>query len=285
LPARINAGSSSIFREQLAMSDLDLRAYLARIRYDGPLAPDYATLAALLAAHMNAIHFENIDVLLGRPIRLDLESLQDKIVRRRRGGYCFEQATLFDAVLRAIGFKTTLRTARVTLVLAPDKAPRGHMLVAIDLPEGSFIADPGLGGLGCRAPIPLDGTPVEERGETNRIVFDGRRHMLKIESGERKLDAWVSGLDPDNWVDFEVANHWFATHPDSPMRQRLMLRAMTPDGRLTVMNRDVTIRANGQVSSRRLEDRAALRALLQDALGFDLPEAEALRAPTIAEWT
>jgi len=267
------------------MSALDLSAYLARIGYDGPLEPDHATLAGLLAAHMNSIHFENIDVLLGRPIRLDVESLQDKIVRGRRGGYCFEQATLFDAALRALGFETTLRTARVTLVLAPDKAPRGHMIVVVDLPEGSFVADPGLGGLGCRAPIPLDGAPVADGDETNHIVFDGRRRMLKVESGERTVDAWFSGLDEDNWVDFEVANHWFSTHPASPMRQRLMLRAMTPDGRVTVMNRNVTIRANGESGSRQLVDRTALRRLLQEVFGFDLPEAEILRVPSVPEWS
>ena len=266
------------------MSAFDLPSYLARINYRGPLEPDRATLAGLLAAHMNSIHFENIDVLLGRPIRLDIESLQDKIVRGRRGGYCFEQATLFDAALRALGFKTTLRTARVTLVLAPDKAPRGHMIVVVDLPDGSFVADPGLGGLGCRAPIPLDGAPAADGDETNRIVFDGRRRTLKVESGERKIDAWVCGLDDDNWVDFEVANHWFSTHPASPMRQRLMLRAMTPEGRVTAMNRDVTIRRNGQVSAYQLEDRSALRRLLGEVFGFDLPEVETLRAPAIPDW-
>jgi N-hydroxyarylamine O-acetyltransferase len=266
------------------MSAFDLAAYLARIGYAGPLAPDRATLAGLLAAHMNAIHFENLDVLLGRPIRLDLESLQDKLVRARRGGYCFEQATLFDAALRALGFATTLRTARVTLVLAPDKAPRGHMIVVVDLPEGRFVADPGLGGLGCRAPIPLDGAPAIDGGETNRIVFDGRRSTLKVESGERAVDAWTCGLDDDNWVDFEVANHWFATHPASPMRQRLMLRAMTPEGRVTVMNRAVTIRANGATTSRELEDRAALRRLLREVFGIDLPEVETLRVPSAPDW-
>jgi N-hydroxyarylamine O-acetyltransferase len=266
------------------MPAFDLTAYLARIRYDGPLEPNHTTLAGLLAAHMNSIHFENIDVLLGRTIQLDLESLQEKIVRRERGGYCFEQATLFDAALRTLEFKTTLRTARVTLVLPPDKAPRGHMIVVVDLPERSFIADPGLGGLGCRAPIPLDGTPVEDRGEINQIVFDGRRRLLRIQTDERTVEAWISGLDDDNCVDFEVANHWFSTHPASPMRQRLMLRAMTPDGRVTVMNRVVTIRANGQVCTRQLEDRKDLRHLLQEVLGFDLPEVEALRVPSIPEW-
>jgi len=272
-------------RREFAVSDFDLPAYLARIGYEGPLTPDCAALSGLLAAHMNSIHFENLDVLLGRPIRLDLESLQDKMVRGRRGGYCFEQATLFDAALRALGFKTTLRMARVTLVLAPDEAPRGHMIVVVDLPEGSFVADPGLGGLGCRAPVPLDGASVMDGDETNRIVFDGRRCMLKVESGGRKVDAWFSGLDDDNWVDFEVANYWFSTHPDSPMRRRLMLRAMTPGGRVTVMNRNVTIRANGQADARQLEDRVAVRRLLQEVFGFDLPEVETLRAASIPEWS
>lgn len=266
-------------------SAFDLPTYLARIGYDGPTRPDYDTLAGLLAAHMNAIHFENIDVLLGRPIRLDLEGLQEKIVRGQRGGYCFEQATLFDAALKAIGFLTTAHTARVTLVLAPDKAPRGHMFLVVALAEGEFVADPGLGGFGCRSPIPLDGRPARDGDETNVVSFDGRRRMLKIESGERKIDAWTSGLDDDNWIDFEVANHWFSTHPASPMRQRLMLRVMTPRGRVTVMNRDVTVRADGAARTFQLEDRKALRRLLRDTVGFDLPEAETLAVPTVPEWS
>lgn len=266
-------------------SDFDLSGYLARIGYNGPARPDYDTLARLLAAHMNTIHFENIDVLLGRPVRLDLEGLQEKIVRGRRGGYCFEQATLFEAALKAIGFSTTAHTARVTLVLPPDKAPRGHMFLVVTLPEGEFVADPGLGGFGCRNPIPLDGRPALDGDETNVFVFDGRRRTLKIESGERKIDAWTSGLDDDNWIDFEVANYWFSTHPASPMRQRLMLRAMAPRGRITVMNRNVTVRTDGRSRTFQLEDRKALRCLLRDTFGFDLAEVETLAVPMVPEWS
>ena len=269
----------------MSSSAFDLLAYLARIGYNGPTRPDYDTLAGLLAAHMNSIHFENIDVLLGRPIRLDLEGLQEKIVCGWRGGYCFEQATLFDAALKAIGFSTTARTARVTLVLAPDEAPRGHMFLIVTLPEGEFVADPGLGGFGCRIPIPLDGRPARDGDETNVILFNGRHRMLKIESSERKIDAWTSGLDDDNWIDFEVANYWFSTHAASPMRQRLMLRAMTPQGRVTVMNREVTIRSNGTLHTFQLEDRKELQLLLHDTFGIDLPEVETLAVPLVPEWS
>jgi N-hydroxyarylamine O-acetyltransferase len=262
----------------------DLPAYLGRIGYDAPTRPDHATLAGLLAAHMNAIHFENIDVLLGRPIRLDLASLQEKMIVNRRGGYCFEQATLFLAALRAIGFDATSRTSRVILVLKPDQAPRGHMYIQVRLPEGDFIADPGLGGLGCRTPIPFDGAPAREGDESFSIVRDARGLVLTIKAPDRTIEAWISGFDADNWIDFEVANHWFATHSASPMVNRLMLRAMTPQGRITVMNRDVTIRQNGAASASRLGDRAELRRLVADHLGFDCPELETLRVPTASEW-
>ena len=194
--------------------DLDL--YLSRIGYDGPTKPDLATLSGLLAAHMNAIPFENIDVLLGRPIRLDLESLQKKIVADRRGGYCFEQATLFLAALPALGFEATPRTARVILVLKAGASPRGRMYIVVRLPEGEFVADPGLGGMGCRTPIPLDGTPAREGDELWSIRTEDRRRVLEVESpGSRRIDAWIAGYDEDNWIDFEVGNHWYSTHPAS----------------------------------------------------------------------
>jgi N-hydroxyarylamine O-acetyltransferase len=223
-------------------------------------------------------------VLLGRPIRLDLDAVPKKIVTCRRGGYCFEQGALFLAALRALNFDATARTARVILVLKPDAAPRGHMYLTVRLPEGEFVVDPGLGGLGCRAPIPLDGPPARDGDETYSIETDGRRRVLRVESPDRRIDAWIAGLDEDNWVDFEVANHWFSTHPSSPFVNRVMLRAMIPGGRVTVMNREATFRANGATERSELADRAALRRLVQNHLGFDCPEIEAMRIPSAPDW-
>jgi N-hydroxyarylamine O-acetyltransferase len=262
----------------------DLSAYLSRIGYDGPTKPDLAGLTELLAAHMNAVPFENIDVLLQRPIRLDLEALQNKIVTEKRGGYCFEQGALFLAALRALGFDAMPRTARIVLVLKPDAAPRGHMYIAVRLPEGEFVADPGLGGLGCRAPIPPDGTPAREGDERWSIRTEDRRRVLQVETPDRRLDAWIAGFDEDNWVDFELANHWHSAHPASPMVSRVMLRTMVPGGRLTVMNRDATLRANGATEKFEIADRAALRRLVQDYCGFDCPEIETMRVPSLPDW-
>jgi N-hydroxyarylamine O-acetyltransferase len=262
----------------------DLAAYLTRIGYSGPTKPGLAAVSGLLAAHMNAIPFENIDVLLGRPIRLDLEALQKKIVTDRRGGYCFEQGALFLAALRALGFEAQARTARVVLVLKPDASPRGHMYIVVRLPEGEFVADPGLGGLGCRAPIPLDEAPAREGDEIWSIRTEDMRRVLEVQSLERRIDVWLAGFDEDIWVDFEVANHWYSTHPASPMTSRVMLRTMIRGGRLTVMNRDATLRANGATERFELKDRAALRRLVQDYCGFDCPEIETMRVPSAPDW-
>ena len=91
----------------------DLEGYLERIGYDGPIEASPYVLADLHEAHLAAIVFENLDILLGKSIVLDLESLQGKLVKNRRGGYCFEQNTLFRAALETIGFTVTSLAARV----------------------------------------------------------------------------------------------------------------------------------------------------------------------------
>jgi N-hydroxyarylamine O-acetyltransferase len=132
------------------MSDagFDQGAWLERISYCGPREPTLVVLRDLVHAHSTAISYESIDVLLDRPPRLDLESLQRKMIARRRGGYCFEQNFLFRAGLRSLGFDVTSLQARVVRGLAID-APRPmlHMVLQVNLPEGPYLADVGFGNL------------------------------------------------------------------------------------------------------------------------------------------
>lgn len=95
---------------------------------------------------------------------------------------------------------------------------------------------------------------------------------------------WMSTLEPESPVDFTMGNHFTATWPESPFVQRLMLRALTKDGRVSVMNRDVTVARAGAFEKSQLQDRTALRALLEKDFGIDLPEVERLRVPSVAEW-
>ena len=126
----------------------DLDAYLRRIAYEGPREPSLGTLRAIVAAHSAAIPFENIDVLLKHGVRLDVATLHNKLVQRRRGGYCFEQNTLLAAALRALGFSLVTLAAPVVRGTPEGSATaRAHMLLQVDLPEGPFIADVGYGNL------------------------------------------------------------------------------------------------------------------------------------------
>jgi len=264
---------------------VDLDAYFERIGWGGSTHTSYETLAGLLGAHMLHIPFENLDVLLGRPVHLELKALQQKLVFAHRGGYCFEHATLFAAVLEQLGFQTMRHTARVIVSLPRHASPRTHMVLTVPLAEGIFIADPGLGVLAPRLPVPLvDGVPVRADKEVHWMARDQEQWTLRSRTDDKVVDCWVSALELDNLVDFEVGNHYTATHPMSPFVNRIMLRALTPSGRVSVMNRDVTLWQGGRPHSSQLADRAALRRLLNEYFGFDMPEVERLRVPSTPEW-
>lgn len=266
-------------------SPFDLGAYLARIGLSAPVPATLDGLSQLVAAHMACIPFENLDVLLGRPIRLDLDSLQRKLVTARRGGYCFEHVTLFAAALDAMGFRAQPHIARVTLVTPRTHSPRTHMLLTVALSEGPVMVDPGLGSRAPGFPVPVTDAGADPGGGlTHWLVRDGPDWMLRVRTSDGVLDAWVSRLEADPPIDFEVGNHYTATHPASIFRNRLMLRTVTPEGFVTVMNRDVSLWRGLQPETRRLEDRDDLRALLRDRFGFDLPEIDRLRIPAIPEW-
>jgi N-hydroxyarylamine O-acetyltransferase len=107
---------------------------------------------------------------------------------------------------------------------------------------------------------------------------------MRARSDGEVVDCWVSTLETEHPIDFAVANHYVSTHPDSGFVNRLMLRALTDDGRVSAMNRDVTVRRPDGTTRFALSDRGVLRTLLADYFGFDLPEVESLRVPSIEEW-
>jgi N-hydroxyarylamine O-acetyltransferase len=261
---------------------VDLDAYFKRIQWRGGTSVTLETLTGLQYAHTGHIPFENLDVLLGRHVRLDLESVQTKLVHSRRGGYCFEHATLFAAVLEAIGFQPIRHAGRVVLFDPMTESPRTHMFLTVEANGARFIVDPGFGPFGSRVPVPLHvGTPDRA---THWLTRDDGRWTLRLMRDGRATKGWVTTLEQEYPVDFKLANHFISTHPASPFVSRIMLSAVTPDGRINIMNRDVTVISDKEARSERLPDRTALRGLLLKHFGFDLPEVERLTVPTIPEW-
>ncbi len=276
---------SAISRQGALPDSFDLDAYLGRIRWRGPIRADHATLAGLLRAHIAHIPFENFDVLLGRGVRLELPALQAKLVGARRGGYCFEHASLFAAALETIGFRPARHAARVIAFRPPDQAPRTHMFLSVATEGVRYIVDPGFGVYASPVPLKLDGTGVPPGAPTHRFVREGSSWVLYARRDEAMSPAWVSTLEAEHPIDFEVANHYTATHPASHFMNSILASAVTLDGRVNVRNRGLTRIRGGRAEKTELADRKALRLLVGRHFGFDLPELETMRVPAVPEWS
>jgi len=264
--------------------DVDLDAYFERIGWEGEARPTYASLAGILEAHVNSVPFENFDVLLGRTPRLDVTGLQDKLVRAKRGGYCFEHATLFGAVLEAVGFAVERCAARVVLFQPASISPRAHMLLVVSAEGARYVVDPGFGMFGTKAPAPLDEAGRSPSKPTHRLSkSDGLLTAWVVREGA-EVPGWVSTATPENPIDFEVANHFTATHPQSPFVNTLMASATKGGRRVNLMNAEATFVGPEGVEKRALPDRRALRELVAEFFGFDLPEIETVRVPAAPDW-
>jgi N-hydroxyarylamine O-acetyltransferase len=267
------------------VATVDLDAYFQRIHWSGGRNPTLATLAGLIEAHTAHIPFENLDVLLGRTVRLDLDGLQEKMVGAGRGGYCFEHASLFAGVLEALGFQVARHAARVVLFGPLTEAKRDHMFMTVVVGGATYVVDPGFGPFAPRFPVPLLESSAAQA--THWLQRDGNFWVLHVTREDRQpVAGWASTLEVENPLDFEVFNHYIATHPKSPFVNWIFLSAITSKGRVNVMNRKVTLlREADESTTTELADRAALRGLLAEHFGFDLPEVERLAVPAIPEWT
>jgi N-hydroxyarylamine O-acetyltransferase len=232
---------------------VDLEAYFRRIRWQGRVAPTREALAGLCLRHTASVPFENLDILLGRPIALDLESVFDKIVRRRRGGYCFEQNTLFQAVLGQIGFRVTGLAARVRLGVAPEvQTPRTHMLLRVDLDDGPHVVDVGF-GFTPTGPLRLEaGLEQALHLETYRFTRDRAAWTLELKRDDGFAPAYVFTEEPALAVDYEMGNHYTSTHPRSFFTLGPLVMRHDPEGgvRHILRGSEWTTRRGAEVESR-----------------------------------
>lgn len=247
--------------------DFALKPYLDRIRYASEPLADLRTLNSLHEAHLAAVPFENLDILLGKPILLGLDALQRKLVADRRGGYCFEQNTLFRAALETIGFRVTSLAARVRIG-ARVVRPRTHMLLRVETDEGSHIADVGFGGDGPLHPLPLDDTDPDEDA-THRLTREGDGWWVllgRVTGDWTELYAFT--LEPHYPVDFEMANHFTSTYASSPFVQFLTAQRTWRDRRAILRDRELQIVSRGTTERLEVRDPDHLLEIL--ASHFDL---------------
>ncbi|WP_214470276.1 arylamine N-acetyltransferase [Mesorhizobium sp. dw_380] len=259
------------------MSDapFDLDAYFARIGHAGSRDASPDTLKTLHFLHPQAIPFENIDPFLGRPVRLDLAALQDKIVRDGRGGYCFEHNFLFMQALKALGFQVGGLAARV-LWGQPDDAitARSHMLLRVELDGRIYIADVGFGGLTLTAPLLLEpGLEQTTPHETFRIVERDDHFRLQAAIGGDWRSLYRFDLQPQYEVDYSVANYFLSTSPASHFLASVVAARAAPDRRYALCGNRLSIHhIDGRTEQTDIATAAALADTLQDQLGIVIPD-------------
>lgn len=209
-----------------------LTDYLNRIGFAGSAEPTADTLCKLMRAHAQAIPFENLDVQAGKIVSLVPEEIVEKIVYRKRGGYCYEVNSLFAMALAALGFDYDIIGARP--MFYPFRRPKSHMVLLVKIGAERWLCDTGFGSFGLRAPIEL--------GQLGRVIQqDNETFMLENnERGEFVLKALVKGewanqfgfdLHPMEMIDFMPVNYYNSTHPDAVFVQRYLVMQQRPDGR------------------------------------------------------
>lgn len=262
----------------MADSAFDLSAYFRRIGHAGRIEPTLACLEALHLAHATHVPFENLDIQLGRPIRLDLDSLQAKLVRGGRGGYCFEQNTLFAAVLARLGFRIQTLEARVRFG-NPELTARTHMAVRVELPEGAWLADVGFGGEGLLGPVPFGGTEFTRFHDTYRLQPEGRVTVLQCRRREAWFDLYALEPEPAFPIDYLVGNHYTSTFPESRFVTTLTAQLPTPEARHILRNRTYTVLRGDAAEVLELHGPEQLLDLLRTVFGLDFPVGTRFRNP------
>jgi N-hydroxyarylamine O-acetyltransferase len=258
--------------------DFDLESYLARIGLATPPAADYEGLRAVHRAQLEAIPFENLDVLMGRALEVDPASVFAKLVEAKRGGYCFENNGLLYEALLALGFRARLLLGRVVYGGREETPPLTHAVVLVEFAEERYLIDAGFGGGTPRAPLPLrHGAEAEEAGLGWQLVgdpeFDWRVRGRRDESWE---DLYVFGLERVYPADVALGNHWTSTHPSSHFTKLPTLARHLPQGgRVTLVGDRLTRRVAGEEEVVVLPDAAEVARVAREELGIALDADEA----------
>lgn len=251
---------------------IDLDAYFGRIGYAGNQAPSLEVLQQLHALHPVAIPFENLSSLLGLDVNLDIGSLQDKLVTRRRGGYCFEHNLLFLQILKTLGFKAIGLAARV-LWNVPNQVvlPRTHMLLLVNIDNVDYIADVGFGGLTMTAPLYLEpGLEQPSPYESFRLSHSSDAYTLYVKLNENWKAMYSFDLQRQDQADYELMNWYVSSYPQSRFVKELIAARPESGRRHALLNNEYSIYfLDGSVEKRMIADIDDFRETLETT--FHIP--------------
>lgn len=252
---------------------IDLQQYFQRIGFTQAARPDLATLKQIQQLHTSAIPFENLNPFTGQPVRLELEAIEEKLIRQHRGGYCFEQNKLFKAVLEQIGFRVQGLAARVIFNQPIDAiSPFSHMLLLIDLDGEPYISDVGFSGMSPTAPLKLalDSEQTTPH-EAYRVVQQDLYYRLEARIKAEWKPLYKFHREAHFDKDYEVMNWYTSCHPGSHFTHTLIAARSVPGGRYALRNLQLSRHYLDRDSEQQeFKDPTEVLSALQDVFGIDI---------------
>jgi len=254
---------------------MDVDAYLERIGYRGPLAPTAETLRRLHVAHLLAVPFENLSIHANEPIVLEDASLFDKVVRRGRGGFCYELNGLFAALLRSLGFRVEMLSAAVARPGGSFGPEFDHMALLVKLEE-RWLADVGFGDSFVE-PLLLDERAEQRQGaRAFRIEEDGGRLLLlRRDAGGDWEPQYRFTLEPHTFEDYAEMCRFHQTSPESHFTRGRVCSRLTPEGRVTLSGSRLITTRGGERVERELAGEAERDAALLEHFRISMRGPEA----------
>ncbi len=247
---------------------MDTTAYLDRINYRGPLTPTPETLRQLQLAHLLSVPFENLSIHASEPIVLDDEALFEKIVTRRRGGFCYELNGLFAALLRDLGFEVQMLSAGVMSRTGEFGPDFDHMTLLVQL-QDKWLADVGFGD-SFTEPLLVDerGDQVQGR-HAYRLVEDGDRlTLMQRDDNNEWSPQYRFSLQPHTYGDYADMCHYHQTSPESHFTRRRICSRLTTTGRVTLSDMRLITTTGKESTERELSSAEEYNAMLREHFGI-----------------
>ncbi|MFN8492577.1 MAG: arylamine N-acetyltransferase [Caldilineaceae bacterium] len=248
---------------------LNLDLYLARIAYQGSLAPNLATLTALHRAHLQAIIYENLDIHFGRPLTLDLAQMFDKIVKQRRGGWCYEMNGLFAWVLQELGFPVTLLSGAVNR-LAQGAADHLVLLISLDRP---YLVDVGFGP-GFLEPLPL--MAGEHQQGFMRFRLGQEANLWRFYNDTCGGLGYDFTLRPCTLDDFVHKCHWLQTSPESNFTRLAVCHRLTEQSVFSLRGAGLKTYTADGVAEQVIDNEEIYAQVLRDLFNLELEQTNEL---------
>lgn len=252
------------------MNDARLARYLERIGHGGDVRPDLDTLRSIHRAHVTAIPFEALDVQLGEVPSLELNAIFDKLVERRRGGWCYEMNGLFGAALEAIGFDVTRLSCGVMRQDGGDERMGTHLALMVNR-EGQWLCDAGFGG-SLLEPLPLAAGARKDAPYTVSLEQTDDGYWRFTERAETPF-SYDFRAEPADEALLTAKRDWQATHPASNFTLNSVAMKRHHDGQLILRGRVLTERGPGGTATHTVTDADEFVATLAERFGIDEPRA------------